>query len=228
MREKLQQVFETADWSDKTGSPRSGSGSTLEFTARLRAALPDLWRRYQVRTFLDAPCGDWTWMPSVDLEGIVYIGGDVSEGLIAENTARYAAKNRRFMHLDITEDRLPKADMMMVRDCLFHLKYWLRWAFFKNFARSEIPYLLMTMHHQPENKRLARNGGFKRFNPRVSPFFFEEPLEMIHETVDSLPEDLTNYPNLLSVRSLGLWSHAQVCRAVEAHAARMAVPGSDG
>ena len=83
MRKALQEVFENADWSDQNGSPRSGSGSTLEYTARLRAALPGLMKRYKVKTFLDAPCGDWFWMSAVELKGVSYIGGDISESLIA-------------------------------------------------------------------------------------------------------------------------------------------------
>ena len=110
--------------------------------------------------------------------------------------------------------------MMMVRDCLFHLKFWLRWAFFDNFAKSNIPYLLMTMHHQEKNNRLGVNGKFKRFNPRAEPFLFEEPLEMIHETVDSLPDDLTDYPNLFAVRSMGVWSRDQIIRGLESATAR--------
>lgn len=220
MRNNLQRAFEEADWSDASGAPRSGSGSTLEYTERLRAALPDVFKRYKVKTFLDAPCGDWHWMSAVDLTGITYIGGDISASLIKDNAGKYTSKKVSFQHLDITEDDLPKADMMMVRDCLFHLKFWLRWAFFENFVRSEIPYLLVTMHHQAVNNALGVNGGFKRFNPRVAPFFFEEPLEMIHETVDSLPEDLTNYPKLFAVRSMGIWSREQIIRGLEAKAAR--------
>jgi hypothetical protein len=159
-------------------------------------------------------------MSAVDLKGVSYIGGDISESLIADNNERYASKKRHFIHLDITDDPLPDADMMMVRDCLFHLKFWLRWAFFDNFAKSNIPYLLMTMHHQEKNNRLGVNGKFKRFNPRAEPFLFEEPLEMIHETVDSLPDDLTDYPNLFAVRSMGVWSRDQIIRGLESATAR--------
>lgn len=216
MRENLQKTFEDSNWGVDGKIPRSGSGSTLEYTERLRLALPGVFRRYKVKTFLDAPCGDWHWMSEVDLTGLKYIGGDISASLIEENSARYSGKNISFRHLDITDDSLPKADMMMVRDCLFHLKFWLRWAFFENFSKSKIPYLMMTMHHQEVNNALGVNGKFKRFNPRAAPFFFEEPLEMIHETVDSLPEDLTGYPDLWAVRSMGIWSRDQIIRGVEA------------
>lgn len=216
MRDALRDVFEHADWSNLSeDATRSGSGSTLDYTRRLRAALPGIFERYNVRTFLDAPCGDWNWMSAVDTSGLQYIGADIAQSVIEANKARYADNNRTFIELDITEDPLPRADMIMVRDCLFHLKWWLRWAFFENFARSEIPYLFMTMHHQEKNLRLERNGKFKRMNPRKPPFNFEEPIEMVHETVDSLPEDLSTVENLLTVRSMGIWSREQVRRAVE-------------
>ncbi|MEO9826977.1 MAG: class I SAM-dependent methyltransferase [Paracoccaceae bacterium] len=216
MREKLRDVFENADWSNLSAdATRSGSGSTLEYTRRLRTALPGIFERYNVKTFLDAPCGDWNWMSSVDTSGMHYIGADISHSVIEANKKRYADKNRMFIELDITEDLLPRADMIMVRDCLFHLKWWLRWAFFENFANSDIPYLFMTMHHQEKNLRLEVNGKFKRMNPRTPPFNFEEPLEMVHETVDSLPDDLSTVDNLLTVRSMGIWSREQVQKAVE-------------
>ncbi len=208
MRSRLQKTFEEANWGNDNGVPRSGSGSTHEYTARLRAAFPDIFARYRVKTFLDAPCGDWNWMSAVDLTGIKYIGGDISASLIADNSTKYASKTVSFQHLDITDDALPKADLLMVRDCLFHLKFWLRWAFFENFAKSKIPYLMVTMHHQEVNNPLGVNGRFKRFNPRAAPFHFEEPLEMIHETVDSLPEDLT--PTFLRC---GQWESGRAIRS---------------
>lgn len=215
MRKGLQKIFEQKDWGNKPGIPRSGDGSTMENTERLRAAFPRIFKDYNVKTFLDAPCGDWFWMQHVDLDGMTYIGGDISHELIEENKSKYDADGREFMHLDITSDALPEADMIMCRDCMFHLKFWLRWAFFENFAKSNIPYLLMTMHHQAVNKRLHQNGGFFRFNPLVEPFNFEDPLEIICETQDELPADIYEREDAWKERSLGIWSREQVARAVD-------------
>ena len=203
MRENLRAVFENKSWASvRKNAPRSGPGSSLENTATLRAALPRLFAQYDVRSFFDAPCGDWFWMRQVDLTGIDYTGADISKALIDENTAQFGRDGVRFLHLDITSDPLPKSDLLLCRDCLFHLKFWLRWQFFENFARSDSRYLLLTMHHVPTNERVHGNGGFKPFNPTVAPFNLPEPLELIPEHSDPVP------------RSVGLWTREQVAEAV--------------
>ncbi|WP_170789725.1 class I SAM-dependent methyltransferase [Ruegeria lacuscaerulensis] len=216
MRSGVRNAFESKDWSGRQGGPRSGVGSTLIATAPLRKALPEVFERYKVKTLLDAPCGDWTWMQEVDLTGINYIGGDISLEVVQSVQQMHAGPGREFIHLDITSDPLPKADMILCRDCLFHLKWWLRWAFFENFVQSGIPYLLTTMHHVEVNERLRNNAGFKRFNPRVEPFNFDDPIEEILETGEiNLDPDFLQTREGRDQRSLGIWSRAQVMNALE-------------
>ena len=215
MRKMLHRVFENKYWyGSKEGW--SGKGSSMEATTRLRAALPDVLQRYNVSTFFDGACGDWVWMRSVDLSGIEYIGADISLRTIRHHQMRYAHPNRRFIHADITSDTLPDADLMLCRDCLFHLKHKFRWFFFENFVRSNIPFLMMTMHHLETNRQLTSNGNFAAFSPLAEPFLFPEPREMIHETMDELPEDLRAYDDVerRSFRSLGIWSKAAIAAAL--------------
>src|ERR1035437_5438770 len=49
----------------------SGPGSSLDQTARLQQALPELFHRFGVRTILDLPCGDAHWMAAIALPGNV-------------------------------------------------------------------------------------------------------------------------------------------------------------
>lgn len=206
MRENLRATFENKTWASKRkNAPRSGPGSNMQSTAALRAALPRVFKEYAVHRFLDAPCGDWFWMQTVDLSGIDYIGADISLGLIEQNTASFGRDGVRFQHLDITSDPLPPSDMLLCRDCLFHLKFWLRWRFFENFVRSDIRYLMLTMHHVTQNQRVHGNGGFRPFNPTLEPFNLPQPLELIAEDAEGEP------------RSLGIWTHDQVAEAVANH-----------
>ncbi|WP_052265301.1 class I SAM-dependent methyltransferase [Ruegeria sp. ANG-R] len=210
MREGVRDAFEHKNWGDRN-TPRSGSGSTLDATAPLRGALPAIFERYSVKTFLDAPCGDWTWMQEVDLNGVHYIGGDISLEVVESVKEKHQALGREFFHLDITSDPLPKADLMMCRDCLFHLKWWLRWEFFENFAKSDIPYLLTTKHHNARNAKLRDNAAFKLFNPCAAPFNFPEPVEEISETgpYNDDPEFLQTRAGRQQ-RSVAIWSKEQV------------------
>lgn len=221
MRKGLQNAFENKQWRGSAPGTRSGPGSTMAATARLRAALPGLFARYDVATFLDAPCGDWHWMQHVDLDGVNYIGGDISSQVVDDNEAAFARDGVSFRHLDISSDALPKADLMMVRDCLFHLRDRVRWAFLRNFIAADIPHLLLTMHHLNANKSLDRNGDYAAFSPLAAPFHFAEPLEIICETHDTLPEDMTKIEKPWLVRSLGVWSRDQIAEAVVRRDARL-------
>ena len=49
------------------GSQRSGPGSSLVQTATIRRDIPALLASLGIRSFLDAPCGDFNWMRHVDL-----------------------------------------------------------------------------------------------------------------------------------------------------------------
>lgn len=216
MRENLRSAFESKVWGKgRPDVPRSGRGSTLEYTRNLRLALPRIFAQYDVTSFLDAPCGDWFWMQHVDLTGLTYIGGDISKEVVDANIAKFAKPGVTFLHLDITSDPLPTADLMLCRDCMMHLKHPMRWAFFENFAASDCRYMLTTVDHVLRNKRVAANGQFRRFNPMMPPFNFAPALELIPETADSLPEDvLQNRVAAVDQRSVGLWSKDQVAEAL--------------
>src|SRR5260221_9327824 len=77
---------------------RSGIGSSLARTAKLRLELPILLQELAVQTLLDIPCGDFNWMYTVPLGHIRYIGADIVEELIIENRRKY--RNRKFLVLD--------------------------------------------------------------------------------------------------------------------------------
>ncbi len=69
-REIFAKAYDTYQWGSQES--RSGQGSELAATENLRAYLPELFERLNVRTFLDAPCGDWNWMREVDLRRRLY------------------------------------------------------------------------------------------------------------------------------------------------------------
>lgn len=120
-KNKFNKIHANNSWNSEESA--SGLGSELKNTTVIRSELPKLFKKLKVKIFLDAPCGDFNWMKKVNLSGIKYIGGDIVEALIANNTPKYANKNKQFKLLDITKDNLPKANLMLCRDCLVHLSY---------------------------------------------------------------------------------------------------------
>ena len=123
---------------------RSGLGSELAATTVLRSYLPELFKRLDVKIFLDAPCGDWNWMKFVDLAGVDYVGIDVVPDVIASNQQRFARPGVRFMLADLTKDPLPCADLVLCRDCWAHLSFQDIAAVLENFRRSGATWLLVS------------------------------------------------------------------------------------
>lgn len=143
-RERFARIYESRAW--RGSESLSGAGSSLAATVEIRRRLPEIIDRYGVRHLLDAPCGDFHWMQKVvrTRPTLHYTGGDIVTKLIADNRRRFGTGRVRFEPLDITADPLPAADLMMVRDCLFHLSHADIGRFLANLARSEIELLLTT------------------------------------------------------------------------------------
>lgn len=151
-------IYETNWWGSEESV--SGTGSTLAYTANLRAKLPELFEKMAVHKVFDAPCGDFNWMRHVvrscDVE---YLGGDIVPHLIERSRANYQSERIRFVVANVIVDEFPQADIWICRDCLIHFSFNDILATFENFARSEIDYLLTTTH--------INASGFKNMDIRT-------------------------------------------------------------
>lgn len=192
----------------------SGEGSELGQTARLREELPALLRRLGVKTLLDLPCGDFNWMGHVDLTGVHYIGGDVVEEIARNNAERHTADGREFLHLDLINDDLPRADLVFCRDCLVHLPYGHALKAIENVRRSgAVWFATTTFTRRHTNTDLY--GVWRPLNLRDAPFNFPEPEVLVEEGCPPV-EGLD-----FSDKSMGFWRVADL--PVNADADRFAV-----
>jgi len=179
LKEKFERIYSTNLWSDPR--TRSGTGSSLDSTRVLRAELPKALKKLDALVLLDAPCGDFTWMELVDLGGIEYIGGDIVPAMVTDNKRRYASESRKFIELDLTRDTLPRADVLLCRDCLVHLSYANIRAVLDNVARSSIRYLLMTSFPGRGDNRDVEDGNWRPLDFGAPPFSFPTPVLTILE-----------------------------------------------
>lgn len=166
----------------------SGEGSNLESTRKLRQALPKLISAYDIHSMVDAPCGDFAWMrfilPDLNLD---YTGLDIVKKIIHVNQSNFAADNIRFLESDICNDPIPVADMIFIRDCLFHLSFQDIEKILQNLHATDYKYL-MTTTHDVQDSAVFQNtdilsGDFRRIDLFSAPFGFrrDSVLEQVED-----------------------------------------------
>ncbi len=203
MEDVFTRIYLENGW--KSAESRSGPSSTLARTKTLRDGLPQLMGAFNIRTIVDAPCGDFNWMRSfVEGQSFSYIGGDIVLPMIKDHQAEFKGNRRvKFKHLDITQDKLPQADLMLCRDCLFHFSYEDTLKVLKNFLSADIPYLLTTTHYNKGQivNRDIRTGGWRMMDLFEAPYNF--PADVLFRIVDGGGD-----------REMCLWSRDQVAEVV--------------
>lgn len=171
-------IYSNGGWG---GESKSGHGSTLESTEVLRRELPLLWRRYDIRSLLDAACGDFYWMKHIVDELDSYVGVDIVEEMIARNNRKYGSKSVSFLCADITTDPLPRTDAILCRDCFIHLPTRHIFSALRNFQESGVRFLLASNGKSIDEYHDIPVGSMRRINLRRPPFSFPEPLDVIEE-----------------------------------------------
>jgi hypothetical protein len=163
----------------------SGLGSTIHFTENIRRELPEVFKKFQIKKILDAPCGDYNWFRLIERnDEIIYTGGDIVKPLIDDNNNKYQNFNTNFIQLDITCDKLPAADLWLCRDVLFHFSNQdIKKAIF-NFLNSEIDFILTTTYPRTEVNNDIQTGLFRELNLEIEPFNFGRPILIIEDSVD--------------------------------------------
>jgi hypothetical protein len=194
-----QRIYSGGGWRDHP----CGTGSTMPNTRELREHLPDAVLELGVRSMLDAPCGDHSWIQHVEWkQPMYYIGGDCVPALIEANRAAYPQTD--FLVMDITHDPLPYVDLMLVRDCLIHLTNDQISAFLTNFVNWQITWLAVTNYDVAQNTDI-NVGSYRPVNLRAEPF--------------GLPEPHTTWPDSVDInggpRNISVWHRDQIAAVLD-------------
>lgn len=205
-KDKFTEIYRLNAWGNEESL--SGDGSTLQYTANLRRELPVLFKEFDIKSVFDGPCGDFNWMKEVVKDqDIDYIGGDIVQHVIDENAARYQTDRIRFVAIDMTSQDLPRADLMICRDCLFHLSDENIKGVLTNFVKSGTPYLLTTNHLNRSGFR-NRNivtGSFRLVDLFSAPYNFPDP--PLFRISDWMPP--------FEEREMCLWTRNQVAAVLD-------------
>lgn len=175
----------------------SGLGSSLEQTQVLVDTLPRLFKKYEVKSVLDIPCGDFHWMKHVDLAGVDYVGADIVADVVARNK-RHERETVQFRHLDLITGDLPRVDMIFCRDCLVHFAYRDLRRALANICKSGSTYLLTTTFPERARNKDIATGEWRPLNLSKPPFNFPTPLELINEKCTEADGRFTD-------KSMALW-----------------------
>lgn len=194
----------------RAAESRSGPGSSLLYTEKLRRQLPEMFRRFSIKTMIDAPCGDFHWMRHLMEEcDIVYVGGDIVQPMIEQDQRDYANDHIRFVHLDITKGPLPNVDLWFCRDCFCHLSVADIRASLQRFAESDIPYLFashVSAPLVPHNHDIV-SGDFRPVALFEPPFSL--PRDVLYRIDDVYGDDKSS-------SEMCLWTRQQVAQALKA------------
>lgn len=194
---RFERIERTNLWG--AASSVSGLGSEDSATAAIREALPPLLQRLGARSLLDAPCGDAGWISRIKLD-LDYIGIDIVPSLIAANNRRVARGELagRFLVADITRDTLPRADLILCRDCLVHLSFQNIARVMARFRESGAQFLLVTTFPEVEDNYDCEDGDWRALNMTKGPFGWPAPRELINERCEEGDGGWRD-------KSLGLW-----------------------
>jgi hypothetical protein len=216
LREIFENIMALNRWSGDES--RSGPGSTLSYTCNLRAQLEIFLKTYGIKTFFDAPCGDFHWMKEVAFPpGIAYLGGEIAGSLVDENIRKYASDSRTFLNFDIVADKFPAGDLWFCRDCLFHLPDALIFQALHNFCQSKIELLMMTNHINAtgfENVDIEA-GEFRRVD------FYEAPFHLPRDVLFRIADYVYPFPQ----REMCVWTREQILAALQQREATQAPRG---
>lgn len=189
---------------------KSGPGSDPTQTQILKKEIIKLCNEFNIKTFVDFPCGDVYWIKDIwkELNLDVYYGVDIVSELIVNNGLQYGAVDRIFMVSDIVENIFPfKADLLLCRDCLVHLSFKSALRALKKMCRSNIKYLLLTTFIAEDRKNFDYEDG-KGWYPIIltkEPFNLPKPIKIINERCTEANFQYTD-------KCLGLWEREELLK----------------
>lgn len=161
----------------------SGPGSTLAFTAPLRAWLPGMLKRHRIHSILDAGCGDFQWLSRVNLDDITYVGWDGQPDIVQRNSDTYP---HLFACVNLlTVDRFPTVDLIIARDILIHLPNDDVLAMLHKMRASGSRYLLATNFPCDDNDEThpydAQGFRYRPTNLGSAPFYLTGCVDWVAE-----------------------------------------------
>ena len=206
---KFQYIYKSKYWQDIKNGSVSGAGSNQISTEKVRKELTGFISQNKISSIIDIPCGDWQWMSMLDLSNINYIGYDIVEDLIISNINNYKSTNVNFEVKNLIDDKLPKSDLIIVRDMLNHLNNVDINKCITNLNNSDFRYVGITNYLITDNAnnilgdKLRLGDRWRPLNLSLPPFYLNYPSLNLNDTCNLTENDKLKY--------LSIWSKEDFC-----------------
>jgi SAM-dependent methyltransferase len=163
-------IYADGTWGrDVAGKGISGTGSTLEITREYRAYVEDFMKTHNIKSVVDAGCGDWSFSSAIDWGDASYLGVDIATDVIAAVRNKHEKGRIKFQVGNIT-DELPAAELLISKDVLQHLSNELVHRFIRNNLRKgKYKWVILTNDRGSHNPDVV-NGRFRAIDLAAAPF----------------------------------------------------------
>lgn len=122
LKETFDRIYAVRAWAGGSNEQLcSGPGSTGRYVREYCALLKGLLITHDLHSLADLGCGNFNTGKAIVRITDRYTGVDISQLVVEANTRLYGNNRVRFVRADLTTDRLPAADVGIVRQVLQHL-----------------------------------------------------------------------------------------------------------
>lgn len=171
-------IYKNGQWNNgRDDIPKSGPGSSLPNTVAFREFFDAFCDSKRIESVLDIGCGDLTWMPlTKTFQTKKYTGIDIVSSLIDSHSVTYP--QHTFLCLNAVSEDIPLADVICIRDVLFHLSIEDIQTLLK---KLKCKYLFVTSCRNTTNADGFDKYNYHPINLTVAPFFMRNHIDSIYE-----------------------------------------------
>jgi hypothetical protein len=121
MADAFDRIYSAHAWGGAGSRLCSGAGSEGEYAVAWLQMIEPVLHKHRPASLCDIGCGDFTIGKELAKSVGMYFGVDISGIVIAHNQASNSAEGVQFVKADVTHDKLPTADIAIMRQVLQHL-----------------------------------------------------------------------------------------------------------
>ena len=187
-KDVFNKIYTNGVWNDgRLDIPKSGPGSSITNTKRFIEFFDSFCIKNNIKEVLDIGCGDLNWMPLTKIFNTQkYIGIDIVESLIDSHKLKYP--QHKFSCIDAVTQDIPYAEVICIRDVLFHLLIDDIQAILQ---KIKCKYLVVTSCRNRVNNDDLNTYNYHQINLTISPFNMKNYIDSMYE--DAFDRDVFIY-----------------------------------